>query len=582
MGLAASQARLLTITSRKSRAQFENMRLSHQKLALSRNLTDISNEYQNSLNQTKLYYDFYGINSTDTPLTYDLLMSPSSINDYLPTLITNNQHQIVLSSKYAKAAEAAGIPMEGLGCQPSSVLRDAFMQALAANGVITQNTADIICGIDYNQGAGLGNSNLLNTVTTTGDYDALLNMLEDATAGRLEDPNLINSECTVYYKTGSQPFDYATGSGLTNDGSPDTRDWADGAVDGLADDGINNHTADTDFKGGISLADLLTSDTHVYLLDRGSTSKRSDWSSNYAYMLTAVDGVIGELANQLSSLLGGEAADAIAYAHLQMDTYCWGGADLAAGQKILAYRRESGHGGTHSSNNKGGRRSLEYSEEYLTLCHTYRSQSSYGHSKMRGSGSLDLSAFVQAWFTYFMQYMFGLGSAESNDLNVAWNKEKSASHFADKAALEGYMFTFKSTYVSENEALISNFYDTLFNQICVNGWTPNSQIDQDSNYLKEMLQTGMMYVTSMSDDNYYYQNNYANNSFIKEVSDDAAIAAAESKYTTEKARINAKEQELDLKMKNLDTEISSLETEYEAVKKVIENNASKCFTRYDG
>ena len=177
MGLAASQARLLTITSRKSRAQFENMRMSHQKLALSRALTDISNEYQKSLEQTNLYYDFYGVNSTDTPLTYDMLMAPSSINDYTPTLITNNQGQVVLSAPYAAAALAAGIPMEGLGCQPSSVMRDAFILALAAQGIITQNTAESITAVNYNQGAGLGNDNLIAESTTTGDYDMLMEIL---------------------------------------------------------------------------------------------------------------------------------------------------------------------------------------------------------------------------------------------------------------------------------------------------------------------------------------------------------------------------------------------------------------------
>ena len=34
MGLAAGQARLLTITGRKSDCEYESMRLSHQKLAL--------------------------------------------------------------------------------------------------------------------------------------------------------------------------------------------------------------------------------------------------------------------------------------------------------------------------------------------------------------------------------------------------------------------------------------------------------------------------------------------------------------------------------------------------------------------
>ena len=60
MGLSAGQARLLSITARKSDCEYKSMQLSHQKLAISRQLEDISNEYQNSLDQTKLIYDYYG------------------------------------------------------------------------------------------------------------------------------------------------------------------------------------------------------------------------------------------------------------------------------------------------------------------------------------------------------------------------------------------------------------------------------------------------------------------------------------------------------------------------------------------
>ena len=51
MGLSASQARLLTITARKSDCEYESMRLSHQKLALSRDMNNVSEEYQNAINQ---------------------------------------------------------------------------------------------------------------------------------------------------------------------------------------------------------------------------------------------------------------------------------------------------------------------------------------------------------------------------------------------------------------------------------------------------------------------------------------------------------------------------------------------------
>ena len=54
MGLSASQARLLTITARKSDCEYESMRLSHQKIALSRDMNVASAEYQDSLEQTKL------------------------------------------------------------------------------------------------------------------------------------------------------------------------------------------------------------------------------------------------------------------------------------------------------------------------------------------------------------------------------------------------------------------------------------------------------------------------------------------------------------------------------------------------
>ena len=130
MGLAASQARLLTITSRKSDCEYESMALSHQKIALARDMNIVSAEYQDALKQTKLVYDFYGTGDTSTQLTYGLLMSPSELNEYMPTPITDPSGRIVLDPALAAAAKAAGIPQEGLGCTPSSDIRDRFIDGL--------------------------------------------------------------------------------------------------------------------------------------------------------------------------------------------------------------------------------------------------------------------------------------------------------------------------------------------------------------------------------------------------------------------------------------------------------------------
>ena len=104
-----------------------------------------------------------------------------------------------------------------------------------------------------------------------------------------------------------------------------------------------------------------------------------------------------------------------------------------------------------------------------------------------------------------------------------------------------------------DECLEASFYDTLFNRICLDGWVENPQIE-DQNYMQEMLKSGKVYMSSISDDGYYYQGNYSTDKYISEVTDDEAVARAEAKYNTEKTKIQNKEDTIDLKMKNLDTE----------------------------
>ena len=179
MGLAAGQARLLSITSRKSDCEFQSMRLSHQKIALSRELADLSNEYQNSLDQTKLVYDYYGTGDTNTPLTYDILMTPSTLNDYMPITLTDTSGRVTLNSKYAAAAEAAGIPQEGLGTLPSETMRNKFIEQLAKQGLITDKTASTILGLPYNQGAGFGGDTTVALITDNGNINELLEYIHN-------------------------------------------------------------------------------------------------------------------------------------------------------------------------------------------------------------------------------------------------------------------------------------------------------------------------------------------------------------------------------------------------------------------
>lgn len=177
MGLSASQARLLTITSRKSDCEFQSMRLSHEKLSISRDLAQISNKYQNSLDRTKLMFDFYGTGEDREQLNYNTLMSPSALNDYMPITITNNEQRVVLDSKYASAAKAAGIPQEGLGCTPSATVRNKFVKSLLDNKIIDEGRYNSIMKVPYDPKTGLGGGIKKNVLYDTITYDEFINKI---------------------------------------------------------------------------------------------------------------------------------------------------------------------------------------------------------------------------------------------------------------------------------------------------------------------------------------------------------------------------------------------------------------------
>ena len=130
------------------------------------------------------------------------------------------------------------------------------------------------------------------------------------------------------------------------------------------------------------------------------------------------------------------------------------------------------------------------------------------------------------------------------------------------------------------EMYVAEFYSSMFNNLCHNGWIENDQID-DNEYLQNTLQNGLYFISSLSTDNYYYQNRYTDNGYVYEVKDEDAIKEAEIAYAQLKNKLSAKEEKLDLDMKKIDLEISTLTTEYDTVKNLISKNVEKTFTMFN-
>ena len=73
---------------------------------------------------------------------------------------------------------------------------------------------------------------------------------------------------------------------------------------------------------------------------------------------------------------------------------------------------------------------------------------------------------------------------------------------------------------------------------------------------------------------------YTNATDISSEPDDAAVAKAEAEYQAETKDIEAKDKQYDSMLKLLDTEHSALQTEYDSVKNLISKNVEKVFTMF--
>lgn len=594
MGLAASQARLLTITARKADCEFQSMMLSHQKIALSRDMEKISNQYQNSLNATKLVYDYYGSGDSDMALTYGLLMTPSTYNDYYPKLVTDAKNRVILNSAYASAVRAAGIPAEGLSGTPSSDVRNKFIECLANANIISTNKAASIQGITYNNGIGNGNTITATKGITEIDFDGLLDMLN---------------------ATGSKYGGLGTGGARVGDNN--LAGWErfyqqtdGGSVVKVSESGDNANAS----GGEITLGQLLSGNTEYYL---SLLSRRGDElpvvETQYLQeRIAGENGILSWMLDEFQKVLGGTSVSDTALQYAYNSVY-----DIFVPNNHLTNWVNSHNGSQGSVDNiinadKGDRQQVlepensdllgylkevgQYQEtgkfqehddgitakssDYLGFYFTGDTNQAWNHKDRNDKSqvSVNLNNIAQVFLTAYVQYMEGVDTSEYN-----WSKGKvSSSNLYDPKNDKDFKFSIvtESEIDNNDEQLYANFYDTLFNRICLSGWTENDRID-DEEYMGEMFKSGMAYISSISDDGYYYQGNFSTDKAILEVKDDEAIAKAQAKYNTEKAKIENKEQTIDMKMKNLDTEITSLTTEYDSTKQVITKSVEKSFKRYE-
>lgn len=578
MGLAASQARFLAITSRKMNCEFQSMQIAQQKLSVTRDLQKASEDYQNSLTASKLVWEDMDNNTYD--LMYDLMMSPTAINQYDPYLVTDTQGRIVLTNDMFNVAVKAGVidangtPIGKMTMGEADASgdgsRNAFLNALGAAGKVDGSTISNIQGLgaDGYTKSGVGGE-----------------IYDKSTANALTSNAFINYLTKSYKEAGIEPpyideTDPTKGKVSVND-----KIYGLNLLDIL---GLKTSDANTSSDSKYSLAQNSN-------LDKDCTGNGYNKESNKLISITKDGNPLSE--SELKNLTLGDILSG------KYEMSYRGGDDFTQiVEKVLsAMAGKLGYGYEGTMDSKGLNVDDE-SKQALSMAFdlTYAQYSSISSATSKGSGntrdlinlaqtqnniikgnndksSVSLSNMLKSYLTNFALAMDGFDSGFTID-KTSTKKSKYATDDLN------YYFLLKNDGAMTNQTmLVADFYNMLYNQLCMNGASSDAtkrEMISDSEYLSHGLKNGQLFVSSLNNDGYFYQGAYTLNGHMEEVPDEDAISRAELEYNVTKSKLNYKEQTLELDMKNLDTEISALTTEYDTVKNLISKGVEKVFTMF--
>lgn len=592
MGLAASQARFLGITARKNSCELRSMQIAQEKISISSQLSQITADYQRSLDATRLVWDSeYILDGSVYDVSYDLLMQPSELNDYSPQILTNLRNQVVLDNQHAKAlrditssvgtkwdpktnskvgAEFADLQLGGAARTETNFR--IFLEGLNKGGVLGEAKYDaMIAALDkeprfYRSDNGLGgdiqemftvNSMNLATLkqyinTITNFSSEYMNDLKENSANYPEVERigkLLKFAINPYSET---PYDYNVTSGTTTKTYQGSfGEWA---------------TQDDEFRGSVTLSD--TSFNLADLLNKEITLS----TDNAGHMASVLSAFINQMYFIMQDFFAvDENSVDQDYLDYAMSQIC----EL----NNMKWDKATSHVATQTK--PDGTPYYLNADEVLNSGSPARDHT--GIIKTDSTYNVSLSNVVKGIMTYFEKAVEGFNSGYKVESAADSDKKVADSYYVTQTPSYYYFINNPESIdnVDQETQCLLEFYSQLFNQICANGWTENAAVS-DNDMLKNMLRNGTLFTSTLSDDGMFYQGPYTSNNYIAEVADEDAIARAELEFKTKQAQLNAKEEKLNIDMQMVDAELSALTTEFDTVKGLISKAIEKGFSTLGG
>ena len=549
MGLAASQARFLAITARKMNCEFESMQIAQDKLSVTRDLQKVSEEYQNSLNATKLVWDT--ADNDVYNLSYAAMMTPSTINEYNAYMLTDSTGKIVLSESMFKAALEAGIinengdptgePTVGANDAQDDGTFNAFLYQLGVQNQISVDTINSIQSSNgYRPSSGIGGELLDKSTANVFNTNSFISYLKEATTTPSSgDPYHTYKISDLFTTLGKTYTDT-----LVNCESNEFTITKDGNV-------LDEETAKN-----LTLGDLLSGN---YVLT-GYNIDSAHFYTEYAK----------KILDEIDKLLGGQENGSPNYKGLYVD----GASNSALDQAYNVVNEALLNGNASNPGVSVSSRPTNMANALSTINST---KDSFHITTAGNTSSISITNMLLSYITSFAVNIDGYDTG----LYVDKDNPSKSTLFTENL---DYQFIVKpSASVTDTDLLNGDFYSQIYNNICTYGCSTDKMMQQkvtDEEYLNYALKNGQLFIHSLNTDGYFYSDHYTLNGHVAEVQDDDAIARAEAEYNIKKGKLDYKEQTLELKMKNIDTELSALTTEYDTVKNLISKNVEKVFTMF--
>ena len=579
MGLAASQARLLFITSRQNDVSAQMQRVSNQNMILARDEDEVSEKYNRMLSGTTLEVAD-GVN-----LSYDALMGASAANNGGGAVLTESSTgRVVLSKSLAASLLGAGAAATGSNADFKAMYGDAKTFAAKVSG-----SSDVANAVEKIQQDG---TNKNNNTTTTISINGIVSMLDGWTTKSVNEIDASGSKSLKSWTTDasqalygdsnghnvSDVFNKLIGSDYTKVSTNGNTVWGmwGHKVDNDAVDRGQETTNNSFDVGSKSIKELYeNADQYSTSLYLGSV-KCKEWNDtpDYSTAITNfkafVNGVGAALINQLSAMgLNKDAVTTAVNSQAQQLTNTWtntkNDSDTFYKQRGQTLGRDWNDRGFRNNEDSLGAATMACKGVVgITCASNTDSASALGGRTI--DFACDAGLFVKTLIDSVAATITG-GACKSNAASGDAQYDRTTAYTVSTKYLT--VGTNGSANADPADTLTNqaNYYINLYNQLATSGWTTDESVT-DSSALTEKLKNNTYYVNGRT---------ASNSGMFKEKTDSNATAKAEAYWKTEMQKIQRKEKQLDTQLTKLQTEYSSLTNDYNSVKSILDANVQRSF-----